>query len=94
MNANETGVVLMNMNTAQLQSMMSVYKTTASNGIGQVWFMPQSLVNNSKTAFEASGLTWNNINTSQPYIARSWPRISSAIGSTSAARGKTTSTPA
>jgi hypothetical protein len=69
MNGSEAGVVLMNMNTSQLQSMVSVYKTTGSNGIGQVWFMPQSLVSNSKAAFEASGLNWNNINPTQPYIS-------------------------
>lgn len=69
MNYVDTGVVLMNMSTAQLQSMMSIRKITASNGFGQVWYLPQSLVTNSLAAFQATGLSWGNINTSQPYIA-------------------------
>lgn len=69
MNTADTGVVLMNMSTAQLQSMMSIYKTTASNGFGQVWYFPQSLATNSQANFEANGLNWSNINTSAPYIA-------------------------
>jgi hypothetical protein len=69
MNNNDTGVVLENMTTAQLQSMMSIRKTTGSNGYGQVWYLPQSLVTNSQAAFEANGLNWNNLNTSASYIA-------------------------
>lgn len=68
MNNNDTGVVLQNMTTAQLQSEMSVYKTTGSNGIGLVGFLPQSLITNSQAAFEASGLSWTNLNASSPYV--------------------------
>ena len=68
MNNQDTGVVLQNMTTAQLQGMMSVYKTTGSNGTGLVWDLPQSLVTNSNAAFEASGLNWTNISVNTPYV--------------------------
>jgi hypothetical protein len=78
MNGSDTGVVLENMTTAQLQSMMAITKTTGSNGIGQVWWLPKSptgtaagstFINNSQAAFEASGYNWTNINVSSPYVA-------------------------
>ncbi|MGD0869762.1 MAG: TonB-dependent receptor [Bryobacteraceae bacterium] len=78
MNGSDTGVVLENMTTAQLQSMMAITKGTGSNGIGQVWWLPKSptgtaagstFINNSQAAFEASGYTWTNINSSAPYVA-------------------------
>jgi hypothetical protein len=68
MNQSDTGVVLYGMTAKQLQSQMGVYKTTGSNGVGQVFFLPQSFITNSKAAFEASGLNWSNINYSQPYL--------------------------
>ena len=64
----DSGVVLQNMTQKQLQSEVSIYKTTPATGVGQVWFLPQSLITNSKAAFEASGLTWANLNQSAPYI--------------------------
>jgi hypothetical protein len=78
MNNNDTGVVLENMTTKQLQSMMQITKTTGSNGVGQVWYLPQSpstaaagstFVNNSQAAFEANGYNWTNLNVSTPYVA-------------------------
>jgi hypothetical protein len=68
MNNNDTGVVLENMTQRQLQGMMSIYKTTGSNGTGLVWDLPQSLVTNSNAAFEASGLNWTNISVNTPYV--------------------------
>ncbi len=68
MNQSDTGVVLNNISAKQLQSQMSVYKTTGSNGIGQVFFLPQTFITNTKAAFEASGLNWSNLNYSAPYI--------------------------
>jgi hypothetical protein len=69
MNNADTGVVLENMTTKELQGMMSVYKTTGSNGFGQVWYLPQSLQTNSQAAFEANSLNWNNLSASNPYVA-------------------------
>ena len=74
MNQYDNGVVLYNMTTAQLQSMMSVTKTTGAasssswGGLGQVWYLPQSLVTNTKAEFETSGLNWTNLNPSAPYF--------------------------
>jgi len=70
MNTSDDGVVLENMTTKQLQSMMSIYKTTASTGFGQVWFLPKAFVNNSQAAFEANGFNWTNTNVTSPYVSR------------------------
>jgi hypothetical protein len=70
MNTNDDGIVLENMTTKQLQSMMSIYKTTASTGFGQVWDLPQAFVKNSQAAFEANGFNWTNINATAPYVSR------------------------
>ncbi len=55
-NQNDSGVVLHNMTTAQLQSMMSIYKTSQINAsgvaTGTVWYLPQPLVQNSLAAFQ------------------------------------------
>jgi len=67
-NAVDTGVVLYNMTTSQLQDMMQMRKTTGSNGIGQVMYLPDSLIANSNAAFELNGKTWANLDTSQPYV--------------------------
>jgi hypothetical protein len=77
-NSVDTGVVLENMTRAQLQSMMTITKTTASNGIGQVWYLPQSpagtaggttFVSNSQAAFDTNGYSWANLNVTAPYVA-------------------------
>jgi hypothetical protein len=67
-NSVDTGVVLYNMTTSQLQDMMQIRKTTGANGIGQVMYLPQSLIDNSNAAFELNGKSWANLNTSAPYI--------------------------
>jgi len=67
-NQADNGVVLYNMTTADLQDAIKVRKTTASNGFGLVYFLPQDLVNNSMAAWEVGGLTLNNLDRSKPYI--------------------------
>jgi hypothetical protein len=78
MNGSDTGVVLENMTTAELQSMMSITKSTGSNGLGQVWYLPRptpgsaagnAFVTNSQAAFDTSGYSWGNINATSPYVA-------------------------
>ena len=84
MNTNSDGVVLMNMTTAQLQSMMHIVKTTGPassstwGGIGQVWWLPVSpstatpgstFVTNSQAAWDAASLGWGVLNTSAPYVS-------------------------
>jgi hypothetical protein len=67
-NQADNGVVLYNMTTADLQDAIKVRKTTASNGFGLVYYLPQDLVNNSMAAWEVGGLTLNNLDRSKPYI--------------------------
>jgi hypothetical protein len=64
-NGNECGVVLHNITLQQLQSMVGVYKTTGSNGIGQVFDLPLSIIHNSEAAFNQGGFTFDP---TQPYI--------------------------
>ena len=65
MNTAETGVVLNNMTAADLQSMMQVRKTTGSDGIGKVYFLPQDIIDNTNAAFE---LNSKKLDPSKPYI--------------------------
>ncbi len=69
-NQNDSGVVLHNMTTSQLQSMMSIYKTSQVNAsgvaTGTVWYLPQSLVQNSLAAFQLGTAT---LNPSAAYVA-------------------------
>lgn len=60
-NTNDAGVVLHNLTTSQLQSMMSIQKQ--SNGI--VNYLPQSLITNSLAAFQ---LVNTGLDPSAPYI--------------------------
>ncbi|MEI9977158.1 MAG: hypothetical protein WDO73_36950 [Ignavibacteriota bacterium] len=68
-NQNDSGVVLHNMTTNQLQSMMSIYKTSqvSANGAvtGTVWYLPQSLVQNTLAAFQLGTAT---LDPNAPYI--------------------------
>ncbi|HJZ99332.1 MAG TPA: carboxypeptidase-like regulatory domain-containing protein [Candidatus Solibacter sp.] len=67
-NQNESGVVLYNLTTSQLQDAMSIRKVTNANGIGAVYYLPQALVDNSLAAFEVGGKTLRNLDPSQPYV--------------------------
>jgi hypothetical protein len=69
MNGSEAGVFLQNMTVPQLQNMVQFRKTTGSNGIGQVFWLPDSLIANTNAAFETNGLSWANVNLSQPFIS-------------------------
>jgi hypothetical protein len=68
LNQNEAGVVLHNLTAGQLQDMLSIRKTTGSNGIGQVFYLPQSLIDNTNAAFEVNSKSLSSLNTSAPYI--------------------------
>lgn len=58
----DNGVVLHNLTTAQLQSMMEIRKDPS----GVVYFLPQSLINNSLAAFEVAGAP--TFDPTAPYI--------------------------
>jgi hypothetical protein len=59
------GVILENMTAQQLNSMVHITKT----GNGLVYYLPQSLVNNTMAAFDVGGLTPANLDAAAPYIA-------------------------
>ena len=67
-NQADGGVVLYNLAGQQLQEMVQVRKTTAANGNGVIYYLPQELVNNSMAAFEVGGFTLANLDRSKPYI--------------------------
>ncbi|MCX6633139.1 MAG: TonB-dependent receptor, partial [Candidatus Solibacter sp.] len=67
-NTQETGVVLNNITVPELQSMVQIRKITASTGLGQVMYLPDSFINNSNAAFELNGKTWANLETKAPYV--------------------------
>ena len=53
---------------SQLQSMMSIRKTTNAQGLGIVSFLPQSIIDNTLAAFETGGKTLANLDPNAPYI--------------------------
>jgi hypothetical protein len=61
-------VVLNNMTIQQLNDAVKIRKTTASNGNGLVYFLPQDLLNNSLAAWEVGGFTLADLDRSKPYI--------------------------
>jgi hypothetical protein len=65
---NDSGVILHNITADQLQSMMSIRKTTLAGGIGAVFYLPQSLIDNTNAAFEVNGKTLANLDRNAPYI--------------------------
>ena len=64
-NGNECGVVLHNITIAELQSLRGVYKTTGPNGIGILYDLPLSIIQNSEAAFNQGGF---KLNPDAPYI--------------------------
>ena len=67
-NQNESGVILHNITASQLQGMMSIRKTTNSQGLGIVSYLPQTLIDNTLAAFETGGKTLANLDPNAPYI--------------------------
>ena len=72
-NAAEAGVILHNITAKQLQDLVEIRKVTLpatanSSAIGAVYYLPQSLVDNTNAAFEVNGKTLANLDRSAPYI--------------------------
>jgi len=72
-NGIDGGVVLHNITTSQLQSMMAIRKvdlaaTATSPALGAVYYLPQTLIDNTNAAFEVNGKTLKDLNPSAPYI--------------------------
>lgn len=72
-NQNGGGVILHNMTSAELQAMVGNYKSTNANGIGQVTFLPDSVIYNTKAAFAQGGLTPANLDPNSKYIGPAAP---------------------
>jgi hypothetical protein len=70
-NNRESGVVLKNISTKQLQELVKIRKETiCTNGKcqGVVFFLPQDIINNTLAAFETGGKTLANLVKDAPYI--------------------------
>jgi hypothetical protein len=67
-NSNANGIMLHNMTGADLQNMVNIRKTTTSDGVGVVYYLPQSLINNSLAAFNTGGFSPSQLDPTQPYI--------------------------
>ncbi|HEX6189009.1 MAG TPA: carboxypeptidase regulatory-like domain-containing protein [Pyrinomonadaceae bacterium] len=63
-NTLDNGVILHNITTSQLQSMVQIRQTPG----GIVYWLPQSIIDNTLAAFETGGKTLANLNPSAPYI--------------------------
>jgi hypothetical protein len=75
-NGQESGVVLHNISLKQLQDQVGVYKTTGSNGVGILYDMPLSIIQNTQAAYNSvSGLTFDP---AAPYIG--WQTTPGEIG--------------
>jgi hypothetical protein len=64
LNSQDSGVELRNITRRQLQKMIEIRKTP--NGL--VYWLPQSLIDNSLAAFEVGGKTLNDLKLNEPYI--------------------------
>jgi hypothetical protein len=60
----DSGVMLRNITPKQLQSQVQVIKSPG----GTVYFLPQSLLRNSESAFQVGGFTSASLNSNAPYI--------------------------
>jgi hypothetical protein len=70
-NNRESGVVLKNISTKQLQELVKIRKETiCTNGKcqGVVFFLPQDIINNTLAAFETGGKTLTDLVKDAPYI--------------------------
>jgi hypothetical protein len=61
-------VVLNHLTAKELQEMVKVRKTTAANGLGVVYFLPQDFIDNTLAAFEVGGRTLAQLDRTKPYI--------------------------
>jgi len=62
------GIVLHNMTSQELQQSVNIRKTTGADGKGIVYYLPQSLIDNSNAAFNQGGRTPADVDKNAPYI--------------------------
>ncbi len=63
-----TGIPLHNITASQLQDSVDIRKTTGSDGKGIVFFLPQSLIDNTMAAFNVGGKTPADLDPTKPYL--------------------------
>jgi hypothetical protein len=70
-NSNDSGVTFNNITPKEVQDLMKIRKTSQiNNGVAQgvVYYLPQSLIDNTLAAFEVGGKTLANLDRNAPYI--------------------------
>jgi hypothetical protein len=70
-NSNDSGVTFNNITAKEVQDLMQIRKTTqVNNGVfqGVVYYLPQSLIDNTLAAFETGGRTLAQLDRNAPYI--------------------------
>jgi len=69
-NAVDSGVILHNISTKQLQDLVQIRKTTICDPTchGVVFWLPQAIIDNSLAAFERGGKTLADLKPNEPYI--------------------------
>lgn len=65
---NNTGITLNNITAEELQHAVNIRKETGADGKGIVYYLPQSLIENSQAAFNTGGKTPADLDKSKPYI--------------------------
>ncbi|MCX6632041.1 MAG: TonB-dependent receptor [Candidatus Solibacter sp.] len=68
-NGNGSGIVLHNITSRELQDSVNIRKTTGTDGKGIVYYLPQSLVENTQAAYNTGGKTPADLDKSKPYIS-------------------------
>jgi hypothetical protein len=66
--AGNTGITLNNLTAEDLQHMVNIRKTTGTDQKGIVYYLPQSLIDNSLAAFNTGGKTLAQLDPNAPYI--------------------------
>jgi hypothetical protein len=63
-----TGITLNNITAEELQHMVNIRKTTGADGKGIVYYLPDSIIQNTMAAFNTGGKTPADLDKSKPYI--------------------------
>ena len=74
--------------------MVNIRKTTGTDGKGIVYYLPQSLINNTLAAFNTGGMTPAQLDPNAAVHRTALPPASSAGAATSTRTGTASSTPA
>jgi hypothetical protein len=67
-NQNGNGITLNNITAEELQHSVNIRKATGSDGKGIVYYLPQSLIDNTMAAFNVGGKTPADLDRTKPYL--------------------------